>query len=67
MLLLYCCCCCYCYCFCYYYCCYYYYYYAGPDELYRTDTIPFIAVRLWTTAEKLGDTVEFCSILNKAP
>jgi len=39
---------------------------AGEDELYRKDSIPFIAVRLWTTGEKLGGRVELCSILNQA-
>jgi len=39
---------------------------AGKEEQYKSDSIPFIAVRLWTTAERFADKVELCSILNKA-
>ena len=39
---------------------------AGKTEIYQKDSIPFIAVRLWTTAERFAGNIEFCSILNKA-
>lgn len=38
---------------------------AGKGEMFSSKSIPFIAVRLWTTAERLGGKIELCSIINR--
>ena len=39
---------------------------AGKNDHFKSGSIPFVSLRLWTTAERFADKVELCSILNKA-